>query len=135
MARETAIVQIAGTFSRSGWSQVGRYGRRAIIRIQKAGITVAIAHLIRSQVWRFLIEVKRNWSASISACRSVERRECAFNAARPAFSEARRLKNLIRPPLGLLCQEESNPWTVRCQRQPHDVARIKAGKEPSNLAA
>src|SRR5438093_759707 len=69
MARETAIVQIAGTFSRSGWSQVGRYGRRAIIRIQNAGIPVAMVHLIRSHVWRFLIEVKRNWSVAIAACR------------------------------------------------------------------
>src|SRR5438309_717907 len=66
MARETAIVQIAGTFSRSGWSQVGRYGRSAIIRIQNAGIPVAIVHLIRSHVWRFLIEVSKNWSVSIS---------------------------------------------------------------------
>src|SRR5207245_5975356 len=87
----------------------GRYGLRASIRIQNAGIAVAIAHLIRSHVWRFLIEVKRNWSASISACRSVERRECAFNAARSALSEARRLKNLIRPPLGLLCQGGIEP--------------------------
>src|SRR2546428_376281 len=107
---ETAIVQIAGTSWRSGWSQVGRYGRRVIIRIQKAGITVAIAHLIRSHVWRFLIEVKRNWSASISACRSVERREGVFNAARSAFSEARRLKILIRPPLELLRQGGIEPF-------------------------
>src|SRR5439155_1629540 len=56
MARETAIVQIAGTFSRSGWSQVVRYGRSAIIRIQNAGIPVAIVHLIRSHVLRFFIE-------------------------------------------------------------------------------
>src|SRR5439155_7218207 len=96
MARETAIVQIAGTFSRSGWSQVGRYGRRAIIRIQKAGIPVEIVPLIRSHVWRFLIEVKRISSASTSACRPVERPRWAFIARLPESSAARRLKSLIR---------------------------------------
>src|SRR5213593_732198 len=103
------MVQIAGTSWRSGWSQVGRYGLRAIIRIQKAGIAVAIAPLIRSHVWRFLIEVKRNWSASISACRSVDRREYGGKAARSASADARRLKILIRPPLELLCQGGIDP--------------------------
>src|SRR5881397_4450265 len=95
MARETAIVQIAGTFSRSGWSQDGRYGLNAIIRIQKAGIAVAIVHLIRSHVWRFLIVVKRNWSVSSSACRSFERRRCAVNAALSACSAARRRDQIV----------------------------------------
>src|SRR6266849_8956274 len=99
MASETAIVQTAGTLSKRGWSQVGRYGLKAIIRIQNAGIPVAIVHLIRSHVWRFLIEVNRNWSVSISACRSVERRRCPFNAFCSACSADRRPKSLIQRPL------------------------------------
>src|SRR5437867_11552229 len=98
MARETAMVQIAGTPWRSGWSQAGRYGLKLIITIQKAGIAVAIVHLMRSHVWRFLIVVKRNRSVSSSACRSFERRRCAANAALSACSAARRLKILILRP-------------------------------------
>src|SRR3989475_12715176 len=74
--------------------QDGRYGLKAIIRIQKAGIAVAIAHLMRSHVWRFLIVDKRNWSVSSSACRSFERRRCAANAALSACPRARRLQIL-----------------------------------------
>src|SRR2546422_6765633 len=105
MARETAMVQIAGTSWRSGCNQIGRYDLKAIIMIQKAGIAVAIVHLIRSHVWRFLIVVKRNSSAWISVCRSVERRRCAVSAVLSACSAARRLKILILRPLDPSCQE------------------------------
>src|SRR3989442_15438388 len=99
MARETAMVQIAGTSWRSGWSQDGRYGLKAIIRIQKAGIAVAIVHLIRSHVWRFLIVVKRNWSASISACRSFERGAYVLNPVPSARRTAPHRTILIPRPL------------------------------------
>src|SRR6266496_6630120 len=89
MARETAIVQIAGTPWRSGWSQLGTYGFSAIIRIQKSGIPVAIVHLILSHVCRFLIDVKRNWSVAISASRALGRRGYAGCVPLSTFATAR----------------------------------------------
>src|SRR6266705_4752341 len=95
MARETAMVQTAGTFSRSGWSQIGRYGFSAIITIQKTGIPVAIVHLIRSHLWRVVIEVTRNWSVVISASRSLSRRGYAGRIPRSTSGTERRLRILI----------------------------------------
>src|SRR6266536_5278070 len=92
MAREAAIVQIAGTPWRSGWSQAGMYGFRPIIRIQKTGIAVAIVHLIQSHVWRFLIRVRRNWSVSISVSWVAERRAYPRSIPRSASWAARRLQ-------------------------------------------
>src|SRR6266704_3325134 len=92
IARETAMVQIAGTPWRSGWSQLGRYGFNAIITIQKTGIPVAIVHLIRSHLWRVAIEVTRNWSVAISASRSLKRRGYASRFPRPTSWTARRLR-------------------------------------------
>src|SRR6266540_2045857 len=92
MARETAIVQTAGTFSRSGWSQLGTYGFNAIIRIQKTGIPVAIVHLIRSHVWRVVSEVIRNWSVAISASRSLRRRGYAGRILRSTSGTERDLR-------------------------------------------
>src|SRR6266516_1334661 len=97
IARETAIVQTAGTPWRSGWSQLGRYGFKEIITIQKTGIPVAIAHLIRSHLWRVVIDVTRNWSVAISASRSLRRRGyasrfppttgCTFRRARSRIGD------------------------------------------------
>src|SRR6266508_536404 len=95
MARETAMVQIAGTSWRRGWTQLGRYGFSAIITIQKMGIAVAIVHLIRSHVWRVVIEVTRNWSVAISASRSLSRRGYAGRIPRSTSGTERRLRILI----------------------------------------
>src|SRR5688572_26284721 len=79
---------MAGTSSRTGRTESASNGGTAaeitggiwalkrIRRIQKAGIPVAIAHLIRSQTWRFFIDSKRTRNISISAARSSEAREC-----------------------------------------------------------
>ncbi len=64
--------------------------------------------LIRSHVWRFLIEVSKNWSVSISACRSVGWRRCAFRTFRSVCSAARRRNSLIQRPPDFSCRFESS---------------------------
>src|SRR5207247_3363937 len=89
---DTSLVHIARTFPMSVWSQLGMNGFSATITIQKTGTPVAIVHLIRSHVCRFLIDVTRNCSVAISASRSLNRRGYASGVPRPTSGTARRFR-------------------------------------------